>query len=117
MRGPTIVDARLPKWADSRRSRSLTGGRKVPGRVGKNKKGDGLLLDAVSDTVEGTAYFLRRPPITRTAPEINAMALPADAGLISGTAVTAKAALPIPIKSNTLPSNLILGSPFDGFVL
>ena len=58
------------------------------------------------------SYFFRRPRITSTAPEINAIALPADAGLISGT-VVAKAALPTPINSKTLPNSFNLRSPLD----
>jgi len=42
--------------------------------------------------------------MTSTAPEIKAIALPADAGLISGTAV-AKAAPPTPMNSKTVPNS------------
>ncbi len=59
------------------------------------------------------SYFLRRPRIASTAPEINAIALPADAGLISGTAGVAKAALPTPINSKTVPNSFNLRSPLD----
>jgi hypothetical protein len=51
---------------------------------------------------------LRRPRITSNAPEINAIALPAEAGLTSGTATVAKAALPIPINSNVVPSSFTM---------
>jgi hypothetical protein len=53
-------------------------------------------------------YFLRLPRTTNTAPEINAIALPADAGLISGTVSTAKAALPTPMNSKTVPNSFTL---------
>jgi len=59
---------------------------------------------------EANRYFLRRPRITSNAPETNASALLADAGLISGTAV-AKAALPIPINSNIYPSSFNVTPP------
>jgi len=62
--------------------------------------------------MEGNDYFLRLPRITNTAPEINASALPADAGLISGTEV-ANAALPMPINNNTLPTIFTVGSLLD----
>ena len=61
--------------------------------------------------IERTFYFLRRPRITSNAPETNASALPADAGLISGTAV-ANAALPIPINSNMYPTSFNVNPPW-----
>ena len=69
-------------------------------------------------TIERNGYFLRRPRITSNAPETSASALPADAGLISGTAV-AKAALPIPIKSNMYPNSFNVNPPwfYNFFVL
>ena len=39
----------------------------------------------VPKIVERPDYFLRRPRMINTAPAINATALPADTGLISGT--------------------------------
>jgi len=59
--------------------------------------------------IEENRYFLR-PRITSNAPETNASALLADAGLISGTAV-ANAALPIPINSNMYPSSFNVNPP------
>ena len=59
--------------------------------------------------IEGNRYFLR-PRITSNAPDTNASALLADAGLISGTAV-ANAALPIPINSNMYPSSFNVNPP------
>lgn len=62
-------------------------------------------------------YFLRRPRITSTAPAINAIALPADAGPISGTLTLRAEAKPaIPINSNIPPiiftmDLLLLDSP------
>ncbi|MGH9645850.1 MAG: hypothetical protein ACRD4E_03445 [Bryobacteraceae bacterium] len=51
-----------------------------------------------------TAYFLRRPRITSTAPAINTIALPADAGPISGALTfTAEAKPAIPVNSNITP--------------
>ena len=50
---------------------------------------------------------MRRPRITNTAPEINAIALPAEAGLTSGATV-AKVMLAIPINNKTLPNTFIV---------
>jgi hypothetical protein len=61
--------------------------------------------------IEGNCYFLRRPRITSNAPETNASALLADAGLISGTAGVAKAALPKPINSNMYPNSFNVNPP------
>jgi hypothetical protein len=60
---------------------------------------------------EGNRYFLR-PRMTSNAPETNASALLADAGLISGAATAAaKAALPIPINNNMYPSDFNVNPP------
>jgi len=51
-------------------------------------------------------YFLRRPFIKTKTPEINASALPAEAGLISGAlSGPAKALLAKPMTSNTAPAS------------
>jgi len=50
--------------------------------------------------------------MTSTAPEISAIALPAEAGPISGTAA-AKAALPTPININMLPNIFTVSTLLD----
>jgi hypothetical protein len=61
---------------------------------------------------EGKLYFLRPPRITSNAPEISASALPAEAGLISGTSTEAKATLPTPINSKMPPTSLTCESSY-----
>ena len=54
-------------------------------------------------------YFLRRPRTTSTAPEINASAVAAESGLISGTGEGGPNAKPaIPINSNMLPNSFTM---------
>jgi hypothetical protein len=56
-------------------------------------------------------YFLRRPRITSTAPEISANALPAEAGLISGVTGIPKAAPPTPIINSMYPTIFTVDPP------
>jgi hypothetical protein len=58
-------------------------------------------------------YFRRRPLITSTTPENKASAVPAEAGLISGTLRgPATAILPKLRHTNTTPANFMEESPF-----
>ena len=49
-----------------------------------------------------TLYFFLRPRNTSKAPASNAIALPPEAGLISGTAATAAAEAPIPSSNRAI---------------
>ena len=76
-------------WKGGQRSRArqgkLTRAGERSGKMVCLKENHGRNKRVASVTYSGI-YFLRRPRITSTAPEISAIALPAEAGLISGTA-------------------------------
>ena len=72
----------------------------------------GKRSDKMTNGETRVAYFLRLPRNTSTAPKSNTSALPAEAGLISGTGAP-KAKLPVPIKSNTLPNSFAMDLLLD----
>jgi len=99
----------------SRRQRQVLG----KSRTRWSKRKYGRSKRRVRKFVNGIRYFLRRPRITSTAPEIRASAVPAEDGLTSGAGATcAQATLPIAINNIMLPNSFTVDPPFLGnFVL